>query len=1014
VVAGTPYAVDPEWDRVVRSFIADVSMILEVATEGRGRIGSFLPVSSVRQADVVISPHGRSERAAWADLGALGKTGHIGIYYQWLVGKPREGIALTAAHEFCHYVFGLPDEYADTMAPRRRCPAANDAAGCLMDNYWMRPWYRRFCAEDHNQALQFQGRLYDRDHSCRQLVDRYFAAFGVTSGARNAGEDEPDSASAHGTLAANQPPSRLVPLDSALRDRARDAALRAISASTEERLLRIVAELIQIVRARSPGNTASLRLSASELTYLEVIAREAIANETGNTSEGWQAAALASAHLREPARDSAVKFGTRRTVIVAPGPIDADRDYIAMRSGVERYTRVRDRYLRQFARLIERTRTEFNTVELRQELRGEADEGLAYELDRFAAGRGQGEVEFLSPTSTTVTELLNEVACALEKNELENILVLLPPGGLPPDVERPIEELRQRLAETRGRAPQLDVRLDVVGAGLTRVPETLQHLVDQTGGSVLSILDTSEIGALAQRLKNEQSAGAWLSVPRTFELKTGTSDQTPTDGGALARVRAQAHADQIGQGPRHGIRALIQTLEATLSRIETEQAAGSLHPEVRLVIDELAHRFASFRERVTAMEPWVASLQRRLSGPAADGAFSLPSRTGRILADLARVKDAVRKIESEDRPEAARWLELLLDLAPERMRDVTLFQHGLDRLRERIYGTLRDLERAAFELASPASHRFDLAAYDQAAKRLERGPTGKPAVEPPGAWRSWIYLEPGAELEIILSLSHLPPPARSEASHERDEELVVPRLIDEDGRPSTRNADLHLLRDLSSPTMRVYRLAASGEVPNQAIGRWLLLEFRPDRDFARRLLDDLVRVTTSMASTRPNVELHVAATRRAAAESDRGSTIEVQVYGGAPIVGARVVGLVQDLGERGHVNDYQPIAFRDDGREGDTAADDGIYTVRVPAAGSRDGENRRVLIQAYATDDGATIEADGARRPPRNRAIEPLGPGVDPMRADASQDGDAASAPALRFQRATTARLRGQAKSAGP
>src|SRR4051812_20529108 len=53
-------------DQNVRSFIAEVSEIFLVVTEGRGKIGTPQLVDSVARADLVISPDNDSDRAAWA------------------------------------------------------------------------------------------------------------------------------------------------------------------------------------------------------------------------------------------------------------------------------------------------------------------------------------------------------------------------------------------------------------------------------------------------------------------------------------------------------------------------------------------------------------------------------------------------------------------------------------------------------------------------------------------------------------------------------------------------------------------------------------------------------------------------------------------------------------------------------------------------------------------------------------------------------------------------------------
>src|SRR5437870_5697453 len=81
---GEPVPLDPARDKVVNSFVAQVSQYIQAATDGRGKIGSFQPVDSAERADVIISPDNDSDRAAWATMGGLGKEGHVFIYYKYL------------------------------------------------------------------------------------------------------------------------------------------------------------------------------------------------------------------------------------------------------------------------------------------------------------------------------------------------------------------------------------------------------------------------------------------------------------------------------------------------------------------------------------------------------------------------------------------------------------------------------------------------------------------------------------------------------------------------------------------------------------------------------------------------------------------------------------------------------------------------------------------------------------------------------------------------------------------
>ena len=86
--------------------------------------------------------------------------------------------------------------------------------------------------------------------------------------------------------------------------------------------------------------------------------------------------------------------------------------------------------------------------------------------------------------------------------------MLVPPGGLPPNVSQSLDVLRAKLP------PGSDVRLDIVLVGPTDIPESLRDMAIRSRGSILTINDIDEIGAIAQRLKNEQTSGSWLVIPQ--------------------------------------------------------------------------------------------------------------------------------------------------------------------------------------------------------------------------------------------------------------------------------------------------------------------------------------------------------------------------------------------------------------------------------------------------------------------------------------------------------------------
>jgi hypothetical protein len=139
-------------DAKIRAYHKTVSNIIEDVTNQRAKIGSFDYVESIKKADIIISLTGNFQRAGWAVQGAIeGRPGQVGLYYQYLDEQSQQNVAFSMAHEICHYLFGLPDEY-DLTGGEAVCPQQNpDSPGCLMDNYFNRHGYRKMCGDsDHN------------------------------------------------------------------------------------------------------------------------------------------------------------------------------------------------------------------------------------------------------------------------------------------------------------------------------------------------------------------------------------------------------------------------------------------------------------------------------------------------------------------------------------------------------------------------------------------------------------------------------------------------------------------------------------------------------------------------------------------------------------------------------------------------------------------------------------------------------------------------------------------------
>src|SRR5262249_23242336 len=107
-----------------------------------------------------------------------------------------------------------------------------------------------------------------------------------------------------------------------------------------------------------------------------------------------------------------------------------------------------------------------------------------------------------------IQQTLADIADQLQRDRLENIVILVPPGGLPPSVGQQIPLMRSRLQSN------LDVRVDLVLVGAVDIATELRDAIIDSRGSVLTVTDVDEIGAIAQRLRNEQSSGSWVIIPQ--------------------------------------------------------------------------------------------------------------------------------------------------------------------------------------------------------------------------------------------------------------------------------------------------------------------------------------------------------------------------------------------------------------------------------------------------------------------------------------------------------------------
>ena len=176
---GTPQQASKDQDAFVRAIHKDASEVLREVTGGRATIGSLSYTSDIKKADVIISLDGDFGRAGWAIPGQIeGRPGQVGLYYKVLERYSQRQAVLTTAHELCHYLFSLPDEY--TERPGANCPLDNpQGPGCLMDNYFYRNGFIALCdnaSHRHNPNAPNSNQLNGEPAglSCSLRVDEFF------------------------------------------------------------------------------------------------------------------------------------------------------------------------------------------------------------------------------------------------------------------------------------------------------------------------------------------------------------------------------------------------------------------------------------------------------------------------------------------------------------------------------------------------------------------------------------------------------------------------------------------------------------------------------------------------------------------------------------------------------------------------------------------------------------------------------------------------------------------------
>jgi hypothetical protein len=310
-------------------------------------------------------------------------------------------------------------------------------------------------------------------------------------------------------------------------------ALRVVSAVvgdplTAEVLARLSARARDLA-AKPGGPDKFLKISAVTSQLLQFLRDEKIvASPSPEVVDAVREVATEAVAGPPPVRvesGASDKSGKRESVILAPVPLVAALDTVATQGNPEAsYSDIREEGIREFIRLSDRDRVEIYLpqhaadqgigakVEVKQA--DEREIGPMVERDRklLKLLQKSDPAEYTSRAVDRATEVLREIADRIEKKRLENVTLLVPPGGLDRIAESRAEEFARTMLN------RTDVRFDIGLVGTTTISRVLRDLAYRTQGSVLTIIDRDEVGSVAQRLALEQTQGNWVIIPEQGRL----------------------------------------------------------------------------------------------------------------------------------------------------------------------------------------------------------------------------------------------------------------------------------------------------------------------------------------------------------------------------------------------------------------------------------------------------------------------------------------------------------------
>ena len=683
-------------------------------------------------------------------------------------------------------------------------------------------------------------------------------------------------------------------------------------------------------------------------------------------------------------RDS-TRFGFRRTQFITPDPevnlVSGGDFFVLTQGGVFPYATIRDRSTVQFSRLVDRAKIELVIPASRRE--GDFRPIAARIEMPFANIPGEDPTE-RQATRVDIQQTLADIVDQLKRDRLENIAILVPPGGLPANLGEQISLIRSRFQSG------LNVRLDLVLVGAqSGLATELRDAVVDSQGSVLTVTDIDEIGAIAQRLKNDQSSGSWVIVPQLGNFAIDQTkllqdpdqrpDQHPDDidwwynkiEECYKTTEDKKNVETMKVANKHmcifnAIEAARDLIQEALNK-DTPGVVRQKAENTIVVLGSLAKILGGPSDVPDAEVPGslrvqVTNMIKGLGDDQSPNALSqLTEKNARLMFSIGLAKDYLTKVR-KSLDEALKTLRTdaaseRLNLLAKAIQDKYEDQRDIDKYRSQ----LNDEEKAklesvkevgpdlknlakllrAYERVLEASHvrskdenlpiykRIDR--YNVETMRLQfelanvERTTGTVTAAKIIPGKSSVrlarfYAEGNAEFELVLGLSQELP--RSKDGTRKHPTL---RLVNDFGITTSDSSNLRPDEATSTQSLLVWRVSTPPLSPD-----WYTPIVTFEDDVKKQLENEQVNFTFSVGSGRPNVQLITSLVQNADSNSsgtikktEGPAVIEVQVSAGSSVLGAHIFGFYQHITKGSEPIEIQMVTFRDDGKdsEGDSSDD---------------------------------------------------------------------------------------------